>query len=62
MRKVYILCICLIFLQISGLKVTQNLPFFKKNAKIDSKLALLIMKYDLFKLFLKGKQYFKKFM
>lgn len=62
MRIEHVLSISLIFLQIYWFKVSSDfrISLSEKNAQINAKLAILIMKLIFLKNFLKGKQVYQK--
>lgn len=62
MRKEHVLGISLIFLQIYWFKVSSDfrISLSEKNAQINAKLAILIMKLIFLKIFLNGKQVYQK--
>lgn len=62
MRKENVLSISLIFLQIYWFKVSSDfrISLSEKNAQINAKLAILIMKLIFLKIFLNGKQVYQK--
>lgn len=62
MKIEHVLSISLIFLQIYWFKVSSDfrISLSEKNAQINAKLAILIMKLIFLKIFLKGKQVYQK--